>query len=86
MAENSADAILPSVHEICTTMGGRFLRRLDLLVLHDFTLIQGLRKVVGPIPDQPDHLLWPCKDEFHIQHVSYVAHRGILAVYERSSW
>ena len=35
---------------------------------------------------QLDQLLWLHKDKFHIQPVSYVAYRGILAVYERSSW
>ena len=59
MAEKSADPMLPSVREICTTMGSRFLRRLGLLVLYDFTLIQGLQKVVGPKPDQLATAMYP---------------------------
>ena len=35
---------------------------------------------------QLDQLQWLHKYKFHIQPVSYVAYRGILAVYERSSW
>jgi len=35
---------------------------------------------------QLDQLLWPHRDEFHTQTLSYVAYIGVPAVYEQLTW